>query len=97
MRVVAQILHRVRERELEPGQIAIAVEHLAHHHLEDPRVDRARGDHLVQFPQREPGLHSRGAGFGRRSGDRLRDEVVDELQRVAVPGRAGMDDILTER
>src|SRR5215475_2757253 len=40
MRVVAQVLHRVDERELESSEIA-AFEHLAHHQLEDAGIDGA--------------------------------------------------------
>ena len=49
------------------------------------------------FLHRQPGLHRGRAGLGRRRRDRLRDEVVDELERVAVPRRAGVDDVLAER
>ena len=97
MRVVAEVLHRVDERELEAGQIAVALEHLAHHHLEDAGVDGAGGDHLVQLLDRQARLRGGRARFGGGRGDRLRDEVVDELQRVAVPRRARVDDVLAER
>src|SRR5215471_20558756 len=41
VRVVAQVLHRVDQRELESREIA-ALEHLADHQLEDAGVDCAR-------------------------------------------------------
>ena len=35
VRVVAQVLRRIRDRELHAGQVALVLEHLAHDHLED--------------------------------------------------------------
>ena len=97
MRVVAQILHRVDERELESGQVAVVVEHLAHDHLEDARVHGAGRDDLVHLAQRDARLRRGRAGLGRRRRDRLRDEVVDELDHEAVTGRSGVNDVLAER
>ena len=97
VRVVAQVLHRVDQGELEAGQVAVALEHLPHHHLEDAGVHGARRDHLVQLGDRQAGLRGGGERLGRRRGDRLRDEVVDELQHDAVPRRPGVDDVLAER
>jgi hypothetical protein len=96
MRVVAQILRRVRQREPQARQVA-AFEHAPDEHLEQPGVHGARGNDLVQLSNRQARLRRGRARFRGRRADRLRDEVVDELQDDAVTGRACMDDVLAER
>ena len=88
---------RIDERELEAGEIAVALEHLAHDHLENAGVDGAGGNHLVQLLDREARFRGGRARFGGGRGDRLRDEVVDELERVAMSRRARVNDVLAER
>ncbi len=53
VRVIAKILHRVDQRELEPRKVA-RFQHLARHHLEDAGVDRAGGNDLVQLRDETP-------------------------------------------
>jgi len=95
VRVVAQVLHRVDQRELEPGQVA-AVEHLADHHLEQAGIHCARRYHFMQFPDRQAGLGRCRKRFRGGRGDRLPDEIVDELEDDAVTRRPRVDDVLAE-
>ena len=95
MGVVAQVLLRVGDRELEAAEIAL--EHLAEHHLEDAGVDAAGRDHLVQLGERQAALGGDRRRFGDRRRHRHRQHVVDELQHVAVARLADVEDVLAER
>ena len=95
VRVVAEIFRGVRQRELEPRQVA-ALEHLADDHLEHAGIDGAGRNHFMQLANRQSGFRRRRARFGGRGANRLCDEVIDELQDDPVTGGAGMDDVLAE-